>query len=274
MKWFKHDSDAGNDPRLKKLKKKFGLEGYGLYFNTLELMCRKLEADLDNIGFLPDEWDLESLEIEFGISPDSIGTMYDYMVSIGLFQRVEGKLYNDHIQDRCDEYTSRIIKGRVHNSRQTPDKIGTKTDIVSPRLDKIRLEENINNNGSAEAPLVKKNETMRTNSGFAPIGDLIGLKVNPIQTPQKSGVYTEWQEKALRYSKDLNLVLAPHAMGRWMKIFKQASLGRNTANIDKAYSFIIDYPKPLNNEQKMMFFFKIYERGLDWMQKEVSNSGN
>ena len=32
MKWFKHDTDASNDAKLKKLILKYGAEGYAIYF--------------------------------------------------------------------------------------------------------------------------------------------------------------------------------------------------------------------------------------------------
>lgn len=177
VKWFKHDSDAGNDSKLKKLKSKFGLAGYGLYFHTLELMSRKLESDLEHVGFLPEEWDMESLEIEFGASHDTIGTMYDYMIKIGLFQKNDGRLYNDKLKDRCDEYTTRIIKKSVHNenqrliSRQSPDTIGTKTDFVALRIDKNRIDKNIKETNTNV--LVKKKSAIDdlTQKDFEDIAD-------------------------------------------------------------------------------------------------------
>lgn len=105
--------------------------------------------------------------------------------------------------------------------------------------------------------------------GMQPIGQIMGINIKTSPNVPSPGIYTEWQEKAFRYAKALNLTLGKGATGRWMKIFKQASEGRNSANLEKAYSFLIDYPKPMSNEQKMMFFFKIFERGTDWMKKDT-----
>jgi hypothetical protein len=38
MQWFKHDSDAMSDPRIKKLIIRFGATGYAIYFHCLELL--------------------------------------------------------------------------------------------------------------------------------------------------------------------------------------------------------------------------------------------
>ena len=43
MKWFKHDATAGMDAKLKKLRLRYGLEGYGLYWYLLECIARTVE---------------------------------------------------------------------------------------------------------------------------------------------------------------------------------------------------------------------------------------
>jgi hypothetical protein len=143
MKWFKHDCDASEDSRIKKLKHKFGMEGYGVFFNTLELMGRKMENDILSFGYLPEDWDSESLEIEFGLSSDKIQTMFDYMCQIGLFEKKEDKLFNSKLVTRCDDYTNRILRLKQFSgikSEHTSNHVQTKSDNVHPRLDKIRLD--------------------------------------------------------------------------------------------------------------------------------------
>ena len=39
MKWIKHDTNANQDAKLKKLRMKYGLEGYGMYWYCLELIA-------------------------------------------------------------------------------------------------------------------------------------------------------------------------------------------------------------------------------------------
>lgn len=146
MKWFKHDTDASNDPKIKKLKKKFGMVGYGVYFNLLELIARKMESNVEEFGFLPADWDDESLELEFGLDTNNVRTMFDYMCEVGLFEKKQGRLYNSKIQSRCDDYTSRLLRKEDYNakksnmSEQSPNSVRTKSDKV--RLDKNRIEEN------------------------------------------------------------------------------------------------------------------------------------
>lgn len=72
----------------------------------------------------------------------------------------------------------------------------------------------------------------------------------------------QWQDKAIRYAEKLHIQLDDKNIARWMRIFKQAEQGRKPKNIEKAYGYLIDYPKPLSNEAKMRMFFFIYENGL------------
>lgn len=139
MKWFKHDTDATNDPKIRKLKKQFGMEGYGFYFNLLELIARDMEDRPDEFGFLPTDWDYEALEMETGLSSDKLRTITDFMCEIGLFCLKDKRLYNSKIIERCDDYTSRILRNKAQNTKST-NIVRTKSDKVP--LDKIRIDKN------------------------------------------------------------------------------------------------------------------------------------
>jgi len=149
MKWFKHDSDASEDPKIQKLIYKHGLEGYGLYFVTLELIARDMEDNLDRIGYLSDDWDFDFLANRFGFSPDKIRTMYSTMKTLGLFDSNSDVIYCPKIKNRCDEYTTKLIRFREKTSTKSgecQEHVGTKSDFVSQdkiRLDKIRIDKNI-----------------------------------------------------------------------------------------------------------------------------------
>lgn len=46
MKWFKHDSGAHNDEKVRDLIHEFGCEGYGVYMIILELIAEKIDGNL------------------------------------------------------------------------------------------------------------------------------------------------------------------------------------------------------------------------------------
>lgn len=45
MKWFKHMSDMSIDVKIKRLIRKFGVEGYGLYNYILETIVRRMDSE-------------------------------------------------------------------------------------------------------------------------------------------------------------------------------------------------------------------------------------
>ena len=80
--WFKHDKDMRNDPKVKALRRKFGLPGYAVYCMTIEIM-------IDSEGFTTVENPLQ-VELsagDMGVEPGELTTILDYCVEIGLFQR-------------------------------------------------------------------------------------------------------------------------------------------------------------------------------------------
>lgn len=80
-------------------------------------------------------------------------------------------------------------------------------------------------------------------------------------TDQKN-ISTQWQEKAFRYAEKLQIQLTEQMKPRWLKVFKLADQGRKKGNIDKAYSYLVDYDGNLSDEEKIRYFFHIYENGL------------
>jgi hypothetical protein len=78
----------------------------------------------------------------------------------------------------------------------------------------------------------------------------------------KNGISTPWQEKAFRYAEALKIYLNDDFKSRWLRVFKQSYEGRNSKNLEIAYSYLSDYPRPLSNEAKIKLFFWIYEHGL------------
>lgn len=140
MKWFKHDSNANMDAKLKRLKMKYGMEGYGLYWYCLELIAQSV--DKNNLNFEL-EHDSEIIAADVQMHFEKVQEMMQYMVQLNLFEGSHGVITCLKMASRCDEYTLKLIKeggSLPMNSGQTPDE----QEIKSELLDKKRLEENIN----------------------------------------------------------------------------------------------------------------------------------
>lgn len=133
MKWFKHDSDAGNDAKLRKLRLKYGAQGYGIYWYCLELIARNVEKH--NLTF---ELEHDALLIadDFKLSGEFVQEMMAYMVDLGLFENTQGVITCLKMSTRTDEYTAKLIS----QLRNSPDKLQTPSG-ENPRMSEL-IEEN------------------------------------------------------------------------------------------------------------------------------------
>lgn len=87
MKWFKHDSDAHRDAKLRKVIMNYGIEGYGLYWYCLEQIARSVTAEKYTFEL---EHDAEIIAFDTGISTKRVEEMMHFMVHVGLFENTSG----------------------------------------------------------------------------------------------------------------------------------------------------------------------------------------
>ena len=131
MKWFKHDSNARHDAKLAKLRMKYGLEGYGLYFFLLECIAGTVEAH--NLTFELEE-DAELVASMTNIHYERINEMMTYMVQLKLFEQTDkGIITCMKLSTRTDEYTQKIIRSSNNVttlSGHTPDIVPTKSLLI------------------------------------------------------------------------------------------------------------------------------------------------
>ncbi len=169
MKWFKHDSNAILDSKLRKLKNKYGMEGYGLYWYCLECIARTVEPH--NLTFVLEE-DSELISVDTGIHYERVEEMMRYMVQLNLFEQSGGMITCLKMAHRTDEYTQKLIRkneelqalvdhdssgqcpdklrtnsGQTPDSvptvsRQSPDSVPTNSRQCPDKVPPIRIEEN------------------------------------------------------------------------------------------------------------------------------------
>lgn len=132
MKWFKHDSDASNDAKLKKLRLKYGAQGYGIYWYCLELIARNVEKH--NLTFEL-EHDAELIADDFKLSPEIVQHIMTYMVELGLFENTDGIITCLKMATRTDEYTQQIIRdnNKLQNSRETPESLPRMSEVIEEK---------------------------------------------------------------------------------------------------------------------------------------------
>lgn len=185
MRWFKHYSDASENRKLKKMSHKLqgdALLGYAVYFKTLELIAKEIEPGKDNLGYIPLDIDLEYLAIEWSIDEDKLKRIYDVLAEVNLIDPGEwqnGRIYCPQILEYCDEYTRKKIQ-KVQN---TPDSVLTKSGEnpkMSPqnRIDKNRIEKNINNNTHSIIEREKLKNDKFQNSNIKHVDEIIQREID------------------------------------------------------------------------------------------------
>ena len=145
IKWFKHDTGAYSDAKLMKVKHKYGMEGYGLYWHMIELIAGCVSAK--NITFEL-EHDAEIIAKEWRIDQMRVQEMMSFMVNMGLFEEADGHITCLKLAKRLDDTNAKnpqireivnkinkVATPRNYDSlRETPSNSG------QIRLDKIRLD--------------------------------------------------------------------------------------------------------------------------------------
>lgn len=106
MKWFKHDSDAMTDSKIRKLILKHGAVGYAVYFHCLELIASNVSET--NINFelehdaeiIADDLKIVGNGTESGI--DIVSKIMCTIVDLKLFEESDGHIFCFKLLKRLD----------------------------------------------------------------------------------------------------------------------------------------------------------------------------
>lgn len=148
MKWYKHDTNALADAKLKKLVMRHGPEGYAVYFHCLELIAGDISSD--NITFEL-EHDAEIIADNLKIkgskdrSPiDRVQDIMNHIVDLGLFQENNNKIFCLKLAKRIDQ--SMIKSPQLKQLKQGIDKSmkiiekSCQTRLDNTRIDKTNID--------------------------------------------------------------------------------------------------------------------------------------
>jgi hypothetical protein len=119
MRWFSHDTDAHDDIKLRRVLRKFGPEGYGLFWLLIEILAKEGNGGID-IKRYP----IADLAGDFYTDPLILQKVIDLMVEEGLFDGEKlkrGFIYSPSLENRADTYTKRTK--RKEGLEVEPDEI-------------------------------------------------------------------------------------------------------------------------------------------------------
>ena len=136
MKWFKHDTDASTDAKLKKLILRHGTDGYAIYFHCLELIAGDISES--NITFVL-EHDSEIIADNLKIKGtpdisaiDLVDNIMLYIIELKLFEESNGRIFCFKLLKRLDKSMTGNAKFRdmIDLSKKSHDSIMIKSDSV------------------------------------------------------------------------------------------------------------------------------------------------
>jgi len=154
MKWYKHDSDASTDAKIRKLILRHGAEGYAVYFHCLELIVSDLEES--NVTFeLEHDSEIiaDNLKIkgDAGISAiDKVNHILRTLIDLELFQENNNRVFCIKLAKRLDASITRNVQVKEiikRTKKQLLVQDGTvqiqtvRARREENRIDKTRIEE-------------------------------------------------------------------------------------------------------------------------------------
>ena len=173
--YFPHDADMRNDPKIKAIRRKFGIEGYGVYSMLLEFL-----TDSEYFEFKNDKLTIELVAGDFDVEPEKLNSMLDYFKQLDLIQvdpetnilscksldnRLE-PLLSKRKRDRNELSTAITLKNGVIDSESTQSKV--KERKVKDSIDNYpSVPERIESFKKSLAPLISEHGINRIDAFVA-----------------------------------------------------------------------------------------------------------
>lgn len=213
MEWFKHDIDAHDDIKIRKLVRMHGLKAYGLYWYLVELLYKS--------GGLMSQDSILDESLLMGMEEDEAMDVMDSFIELGLFQSSDEGWTSKRVQVGLEESNTVREKMRelgkrsgAKRQRLVNDTSTARQRHVNDTLNERRRDkkENKDNNISRDyqegtSSFTKKSKTDQTDivcsellsqdSVGADSGDPVFLTIQTNQGeeyPVTEGMVKSWQE--------------------------------------------------------------------------------
>jgi len=132
--YFSHDSSMRNDMKIKALRRKYGMEWYGLYCMLLEIIAGSdyFEYSIEENDYIA--WEMFAGDVD--IDTERLREIIKYMENIGLLHYSSWKIFSDGLKKRLQPVTEKRDQIRIYRESQ---KI-TKNDVWESKNDDKQLE--------------------------------------------------------------------------------------------------------------------------------------
>lgn len=157
MKWFKHMTDMSEDVRIKRVIRKYGVIGYGLYNYIIERIVRRIDTESPQPDLEESATDIAS---DLGMDTVQVEEIMLFCMQQGLFEQdeVSGRLLAHKVykflqqsETRSQQIRDLITKYKSGDYAHENDCLRLSETNVKTRLDKTRLD--IGTHASLGVPL-------------------------------------------------------------------------------------------------------------------------
>lgn len=100
--YFSHDADMRNDPKIKALRRKFGLGGYAIWCMILEYL-----TDQEHFRFQVSDINIELMSGDFDVEPAHIKEVMEYCFIVGLLQIENEMVMSSRLVERLQPVLSK-----------------------------------------------------------------------------------------------------------------------------------------------------------------------
>ncbi len=138
MKWFRHETDTRQDFKIKRLTKRFGMEGYGVYWSVIELLAFETKDNVD-VKLPLDDFPIDDIAHDLGMESVKLKEILDFIAKIALLDNssyMSNVLYCKALSKRADDYAQRqgrtLKRDRIkseHSTNNVPLQERTREDI-------------------------------------------------------------------------------------------------------------------------------------------------
>lgn len=220
MHWFKHDTDATQDAKVKKLLIKHGAIGYAVYFHCLELIASDISET--NMTFeLEHDSELIADTLRIKGTSDKSGTeivedIMRYIIHLGLFMCSNNHIFCFKLLHRLETSMTSSDKFRklITEAKKSHDNVIESHDRIMIRHDGVMQEENRIHDTTQQ----EKKNTDSGESEAVPIGsepnNILGLLPETEEKPKKrktklAPMVPPTQDEAIAYCKTKGYIINP-----------------------------------------------------------------
>jgi len=137
-RWFPHDANALDDPKIMLLVMQLGMEGYGLYWMLIEHLMKQP-------GYKLQLWLVEPLSRRFQVSKEKLDAI---ITKFGLFEEHDGYFFSSSLIRRMQEYDRKCETNRKNilkrwNNDGNTTVLQANNDRNTIRIEERREEKNI-----------------------------------------------------------------------------------------------------------------------------------